>query len=87
MASTQGGIGHRHHHGGGIQGDWVGDSDTCRIEGVLMSGCSKVTVQQKVRVLSAMEVPVLPTLTTGSAGTGVGEKWTWIEKTLEDCTY
>ena len=40
------------------------------IEGVLVSGCSKVTVQVRVRVFPAMEVPVLSTLTTGSAGTG-----------------
>ena len=40
------------------------------IEGVLVSGCSKVTVQVRVRVFPAMEVPVLPTLTTGLAGTG-----------------
>ena len=40
------------------------------IEGVLVSGCSKMTVQVRVRVFPAMEVPVLPTLTTGSVGTG-----------------
>ena len=39
------------------------------IEGVSVSGCSKVTVQVRVRVFPAMEVPVLPTLITGSAGT------------------
>ena len=39
------------------------------IEGALVSGCSKVTVQVRVRVLPVMEVPVPPTLTTGLAGT------------------
>ena len=57
------------------------------IEGVLVSGCSKVTVQ--VRVIPAMEVPVLPTLTTGSAGTGErdghGQRRHW-QITLTDHT-
>ncbi len=45
---------------------------THSMEGVSLSCCSKVTVQERVRVVPAMEGPVLPTLTTGSAGTGGG---------------
>ena len=43
------------------------------IDDVLMSGCGKVTLQVRVKVFPAMEVPVLPTLTTGKAGTGERE--------------
>jgi hypothetical protein len=50
-----------------------------RIVGMSVSACSKVTVQVKVKVFPAMEVPVLPTLITGSAGTG--ERWRWLKMT------